>query len=58
MNERLPVEIENLELPSDGLKIKKEINVNKSYGYVSILYVLSMIITIGTVLITVFLGNR
>lgn len=48
MKERLPVVIENLELPIDEFK-KEEVNTN-SYGYVSILYIISLLITIGSVL--------
>ena len=55
MNERLPVNIENLELPVDQFK-KLDDNSN-SYGYVSILYLLSIIITLGSVLTVIFLGK-
>ncbi len=55
MRERLPIELENLELPKD------EFNNNKpqaSYGFANILYLLGMIITTGTVLVVILLGNR
>lgn len=47
MKERLPVVIENLELPIDEFKKEEKTN---SYGYVSILYIISLLITIGSVL--------
>lgn len=56
MRNRLPVELENLELPID--KYSNNNSNNKSYGYVSVLYLLSLLITIGSVLTVLFLGNR
>lgn len=47
MKERLPVVLENYELPPDEFEEKNEKKV--SYGYVSILYLLSLMITIGSV---------
>ena len=55
MRERLPVEIENWELPKDEFVVRKQ---SVSYGYVNVLYILSMLITTASVLIVVFLGNR
>ena len=55
MRERLPIEIENLELPQDDFWEKGELN--NSYGYVNILYILSIIITIGSVLVVIFFGK-
>ena len=57
MRNRLPVELENLELPIDKYSNNNN-NNNKSYGYVSVLYLLSLLITIGSVLTVLFLGNR
>lgn len=62
MNERLPVELENLELPLDkynkvGSK-NNQIDIQKVNGYVSIIYLLSLIITLGSILAIMFLGNR
>ena len=57
MNDKLPVNIENYELPVDQFKRLDNDNSN-SYGYVNILYLLSIIITLGSVLTVIFLGNR
>ena len=54
MRNRLPVYIENLELPKDNFK--KETR-KYSYGYVSILNLLSLIITLVSVLVVIFLGK-
>ena len=57
MRDRLPVELENFELPQD--KYAKPVEREGiSYGYVNILSLLSLIITIGSVLAIIFLGNR
>ena len=48
MKNKLPVYIDNLELPTDELK-KHETN-NNSYGYVSILFLLSTMITLASLL--------
>ena len=53
MKNRLPVYIEDNELP----KIDVHKNDN-SYGYVSILYLSSIIITVASVLTVIVLGNR
>ena len=50
MNNKLPVYIENLELPIDDNKKEIDSHNKNSYGYVSIIYILSMMITIGSVL--------
>ena len=57
MKKRLPVEIDNLELPYDKYS-KLEQRKTNSYGYVSILSLLSLIITLGSVLAIIFIGNR
>ena len=54
MNDKLPVDIENLELPVDQFK-KFDKPSNSSYGYANILYILSIIITIGSVLTVIFI---
>ena len=56
MNDRLPVDIENLELPYDQFKRLDNDNTN-SYGFANILYLLSIIITLGSVLTVIFLGK-
>ena len=56
MNDRLPVDIENLELPMDQFKKLDQDNSN-SYGYANILYLLSIIVTLGSVLTVIFLGK-
>ena len=56
MREKLPVELDNLELPQDDFWDKNELH--SSYGFANILYILSMIITVGSVLVVIFLGNR
>ena len=47
MKNKLPVYIDNLELPKDELKQEKN---NNSRGYVSILFLLSTMITITSLL--------
>lgn len=55
MKNKLPVYIENRELPIDEYRSVSSIN---SYGYVSILYLASIIITVSSVLVVIFFGNR
>ena len=55
MRNRLPLYIENLELPIDNKKIEER---NNSHGYVSILYIMSLIISLGSVITIIILGNR
>lgn len=45
MKNRLPVQILDLELPEDNLKKERIKREKKMYGYVSILYILSLVIT-------------
>ena len=47
MKERLPVVLEDFELPKDQFA-KEEKKV--SYGYISILYILSLMITAGSII--------
>ena len=54
MKERLPIELENLELPQEPMVYEKK----PSYGFANIMYLLGMIITAGSVLVVVLLGNR
>ena len=56
MKERLPVVLENLELPKD--EFEKENEKRVSYGYVSILYLLSLMITIGSIIAVLVVRNR
>lgn len=53
MRNRLPVYIENNEMPVDNY-----IKNDKSYGYVSILYLGSLIITIISLLSVLVMWNR
>ena len=55
MKDRLPVVLENLELPT--CQFKELDKKDSSYGYVNILYLLSIIITLGSVLTVIFLGK-
>ena len=56
MRERLPVNIENYTLPMDKTSHDKE-NNNNSYGYVSIMFLLSLLITLGCVISLIVLGS-
>ncbi len=58
MKNRLPVVLLNLELPVDVMKKKEDNKREKMYGYVSILYVLSIIITSLSIGIILVLRNR
>lgn len=53
MRNRLPVYIENNELPVDNYKREK-----KSYGYVSVMYLGSLIITVISLLSILFMWYR
>ena len=55
MRRKLPVCIENNDLPVDSYNIKS--NRKDSYGYVNILYLTSIIITILSVLTVIFVGK-
>ena len=55
MKNRLPVYIEDKELPGDNYNIRRE--RNNSYGYVNILYLASIIITILSVMTVIFVGK-
>ena len=54
MKERLPVVIEDLKLPinCDNNNVK-----SKSYGYVSFMYLISLMITISSILVILFFGR-
>lgn len=56
MRDRLPVHIENREMPPYQYKKNTE-DREYSYGYVSVLYLASIIITIASVLTVVLLGK-
>ena len=62
MNGKLPIELENLELPVDKFNKldskKNQVDVERVNGYVSIAYLLSLIITLGSILAIMFMGNR
>ena len=50
MKNKLPVYIDNLELPQDNLKQIENNNNNRSYGFVSVIFLLSTMITLGSLL--------
>ena len=50
MRNRLPINIENRELPVDDYTIDTDNNRENSYGYVNILYFSSLIITVASVI--------
>ena len=52
MKEKLPVYIENRKLPE-----KEQNNQEPSYGYVNILLILSILITLGSLFTIMFLGK-
>ena len=54
MRNRLPLNIENRELPMDKYN---NINREGSYGYVNVLYLSSLIITLASILTVIILGN-
>ena len=56
MKNKLPVHIENRELPVDRYMISK--NRTNSYGYVNVLYLASIIITIVSVVTIIVVRNR
>lgn len=55
MRSRLPVHIENRELPFDKTEFLERDN---SSGYVNILFLASVIATIASIMTIVVLGNR
>ena len=55
MKNKLPVYLENLDLPSDPYKQEEN---NNSYGFISIMYMIALIITLGSVLTVIIFGNR
>ena len=57
MRNRLPVNIENRELPVDEYMIDRENTRENSYGYVNILYFSSLIITIASVIAVIMFGR-
>lgn len=56
MRNRLPVNIENRDLPNDLYKINE--SRENSYGYVNFLYLASIIITLASVMTVIIFGNR
>ena len=57
MRNRLPLNIENRELPVDEYMINRENNRENSYGYVNILYFSSLIITVASVIAVIMFGR-
>ena len=56
MRNRLPVNIENRELPVDEY-VNRDNNRENSYGYVNMLYFSSLIITIASVIAVIMFRN-
>ena len=56
MKKKLPVYLEDRDLPVDRYSSFKSDNSN-SYGYVNIMYLVSLIITIVSVLTVIFVGK-
>lgn len=56
MKKKSSSNIENLESSQDDFWDKNELQ--NPYGFGNILYILSTIITVGSVLTVIFLGNR
>ena len=56
MRNKLPVYIENRELPVD--KYRQTKYRSNSYGYVNVLYLASIIITIVSFMTIIIFGNR
>ena len=56
MKNKLPVYLEDRELPLDKYNSNNKDNSN-SYGYVNIMYLASIIITIASVLTVIFVGK-
>ena len=54
MKDRLPVHIENRELPKD---FNNDNNREYSYGYVNVLYIVSTLITVLSLLTVIILGK-
>ena len=54
MKEKLPLYLENNNLPEDNWSIKKR---KPSYGYVSIMYILSIIVTLGSIITILVVGK-
>ena len=55
MRNRLPVQIENRELPIDKYNVNER---DSSYGYVNILFLSSIITMISSIMMIVIFGNR
>lgn len=55
MKNRLPVYIENRELPQDVNIENRKNREEVSYGYINILYILSLLITGASVITVLFL---
>jgi hypothetical protein len=56
MKNRLPVYIDKMDLPVDKYSVNGY-KRDKSYGYVNVLYLTSIIITVISVLTVIFLGK-
>ncbi len=50
MKEKLPVYLENRPLPKEKIKEKAQ-----SYGYINIIYIISLVISLGSIFAVTFL---
>ena len=57
MRERLPVDMDRLDLPVDNFKYEEHNTTNNNYGYVSFMYLLSLLITLASVITLIVLGR-
>lgn len=58
MKNRLPVYLENMDLPIDEYRELERRDNRKSYGYVSIMYLGSLIITIISLTMVLVMWSR
>ena len=57
MRDKLPVVLEEFDLPSDSIKDNDNNNNNNSYGFinfVNIIYILSFLLSIGSVIVFLY----
>ena len=55
MRSKLPVYVENNDLPVDSFNVRNK--RDNSYGYVNVLYLVSIIITVLSILTVIFVGK-
>ena len=56
MRSKLPVYVENNDLPVDSFNVRNK--RDNSYGYVNVLYLVSIIITVLSILTVIFVGKQ